>query len=131
MSANIRNDGTVRQLDRAAEGDERIIESDVTDASRLVRLLNRILKELQTLRRRWWPHRIDFEDVTVDATGTTQVPLQHNLNGRVRWWVVDWIADSTGTRPNLWRDATTTSASTLVLLSGAAGVATIRCEEAG
>lgn len=129
MSANIAQDGTVRQLDRPAEPDENIVEKDVTDTERLVRLLMRIMRELTDLRRRWWPRRIDFEDVAVDDTNTTKYRLQHNFNGRARWWVVDWQSSAGG---GFWLDRHSDSdETTLVVTSGVVGVVTIRVEEAG
>lgn len=96
----------------------------------LVRRLEGILRDIAGITRRYRPERVDFEDFTVDATGTTANRFPHGLRGRVRWWVVDWIPASAGTRPNLWRDDATREG-VLVLLSGAEGVLTLRVEEAG
>lgn len=128
MSANIKASGDVRQLDAAREPDEVIDDVDVADHGILSRLLTRVLREVATLKRTWTPARIDFEDVTVDATGTTTYTLRHGLNGRVRFWVVDWSSTSAGAA--LARHADT-DANTLVLVSYVAGTATIRVEASG
>ncbi len=86
-----------------------------------------LLRGVAELRRRWVPHRLDFEDRVFDATGTTKYRLEHRFRGRVRWWVVDWLGT---VAPVLSRHADSTS-DVLVLVSYAAGTATIRIEEAG
>jgi hypothetical protein len=127
MSANIPTTGTPRQLDRPAQPEEQITEEHATDASRLSRLLMTVLRDIASLKRRWWPERLDFVDRVVDATGTTKYRLPHGLRGRVRWWVVDWQGSA---GPGLARHADT-DANTLVLVSYVAGTATVRVEEAG
>ncbi len=128
MSANIPAHGPIRQLDRRAEPDEQITDEQAKDPKRIARLLLSLLRDVAHLKRRWWPRRIDFEDRVVDATGTTLYRLQHGFGGRVRWWVVDWTGATV--EPRLVRNATTTN-DVLVLVSYAAGTATIRIEEAG
>lgn len=127
MSANIDRSGSIRQLDRRAEPDEQVLEEHVQDPPRLVRLLMGLLRDVARLKRSWRPRRIDFEDRAVDATGTTKYRFAHGLDGRVRWYVVDWQGAA---GPQLSRHADTTDGA-LVLVSHVAGTATIRVEEAG
>ena len=128
MSAIIPRSGPVRQLDRKAEPDEQVTTEQAKDPERVSRLLMSILRDLAQLKRRWAPRRIDFEDRTVDATGTALHRFSHNFAGRVRWWVVDWQASSGA--PSLRRHASSDE-NTLVLVSSVAGTASIRVEEAG
>ncbi len=128
MSANFPLRGPVKQLDRRAEPEEQITEDQATEPPRVARLLMSLLRDVATLKRRWWPRRLDFEDRAVDSTGTTLYRFEHRLGGRVRWWVVDWQS-SVGS-PWLNRDATTSN-DVLVLVSLVSGTATIRIEEAG
>ena len=128
MSAIIPRSGPVRQLDRKAEPDEQVTTEQAKDPERVSRLLMRILRDLAQLKRRWAPRRIDFEDRTVDATGTTLHQFTHNFAGRVRWWAVDWQASSGA--PSLRRHVSSNE-NTLVLVSSVSGTATIRVEEAG
>ncbi len=128
-AARIAADGTVTRLDGRADAEEIITDDDVKEPAKLTRLLSRILSNVAALKRVSAPRRLDFEDVVVSTAGAS-VPLQHNLNGRVRWSVVDWEC-ATNVAPILRKDATNTTASTLVLLSYVAGTATIRVEAAG
>jgi hypothetical protein len=128
MAATVPASGVVRQLDRPASPDEVMSEVDAQNAVKLARVLLRILKDVATLKRRWWPDRIDFEDFPVSTAGAT-VTLNHGLGGRVRWWLVDWESSGT-TAPILKRTSATTNDS-LVLASYVAGTATIRVEAAG
>lgn len=72
---------------------------------------------------------IVFQDVPLPALGNT-ITLNHGLNRRVMWEVVDWTDPPTGalpsTPPGLVRSALDTTANTLVLRSYVAGVASIR-----
>ncbi len=128
-AARIEADGRVKILDGKAEPDAVVTESDAKDPAKLARLLARLLKDIATVRRRFTAKRIDFEDVAVSTAGAT-VSLQHNLNGRVRWWLAGWQSSGT-TAPILKESATATTAQTLVLMSYVAGTATIRVEGAG
>lgn len=127
MSANIPIRGKPRQLDKPAEAAAPIVEKDVQDPTRLVRLILDILRDLRNVTRRWLPHRLDFEDREVDDTGTTKYRLEHKFDAPVRWWLVDWTGDAA---PNLRRHAES-DANTLVLTSTSEGTATIRVEQAG
>lgn len=118
--------GKVRALSKKQQPREQVTEKQVTSPAYLARLAMRVLAEIADLRRRFAPRRVDFEDVLVDATGTTLNQFPHNFGGRVRWWVVD----AAGAVPALVRDAST-DASTLRLTSTVACVVTIRIEEAG
>lgn len=129
MSANIDTSvdpAKVTQLDRSAEPDV-VTPEEVNDATRLARLIKRVLRDLAGLLRRWAPDRIDFEKQAVDATGTTLYSFQHDFEGTVRWWVVDWTGAAA---PALSKHETTTDR-TLVLVSYVAGTLTLRVEEAG
>ena len=128
MSVNYSAAGAPRKLDKALEPAENVDAADAADPGKLARLLGRVLREIATLKQAWTPSRVDFEDVAVDATGTTKYPLRHALDGRVRFWVVEWQSGSAG--PALARHAET-DANTLVLVSYAAGTATIRVEASG
>lgn len=71
---------------------------------------------------------IVFQDVDLPATGTT-IRLQHNLNKRVMWRVVDWTDPITGvnpsTAPALVKSLGDTTPNTLVLRSYVVGRASI------
>lgn len=127
-AARIDSAGKVWNLDGRVEPDENITELDVQDPAKLSKLLGRVLASQATLRRNFVPRRLDFEDVAV-GTLAAAVPLQHGLNGRVRWWIVDWT--SSGTAAPVLRRGAATDSNTLVLESYVAGTATIRIEEAG
>jgi len=129
MSARITPAGRVYQLDRPAQPDEAVTEEDVADRSKLARLLMRVLKNVATVLRRFHPRRIDFEDRDVGESGAI-LRLTHGFDTRVRWAVVDWVPTVDGTRHALQRH-TSTDTKTLALASYAAGVATVRVEEAG
>jgi hypothetical protein len=115
--------GKSRQLDGRAAPEEIVTESDVSDASKLAKLLTRIVRDLAALRARFYPRRTDFEDVAVGAGTTHRLP--HNLGGRVRWWVVDQSGAAAITKN------ASTDANVLVLDSAVACRVTIRVEEAG
>ena len=125
MSAIV-NGTKARRLERAAGAEESVTEADAADAPKLARLLVRMLRDIATLKRRWWPRYIDFEDVVVDNTGTTKYRFEHGFGGRVRWWPVD----AQTAAPSLRRHADS-DANTLVLVSSASATVTIRVEEAG
>lgn len=128
-AARVDNAGKVTQLGPKPAPDETVTVEDVQDPAKLAKLATRILASLAALRLTWVPRRIDFEDVAVSTSGAT-VTLQHNFNGRVRWWLVGWQSSGT-TAPILKESTTATDANTLVLLSYVAGTATLRVEEAG
>lgn len=119
--------GKSRQLDRKPQPDEQVTEEDAADAPKLARRLTQQQKDIVELQQPFVPRRIDFEDITVDATGLVRYRFVHRFGGRVRWWVVDW---SGGAGAALLRDGQT-DANVLVLVSVSAGVATVRVEEAG
>lgn len=124
-AAIVPSKGRSRQLDGRAEPDEVITPEDAADSTKLARLLIRILQEVATLRRRWWPRHIDFEDID---TNVATIRLPHGFGGRVRWWIVDQD-DAFGTF--LGRSLSARDDNTLVLTSGGSGIVTIRVEEAG
>lgn len=125
----ITSTGAVKQLDGKAEPDQQVTEADVQDAPKLARLLTSLLKDVATLRRRFRPRRVDFENITCSAGGVT-FPLQHRFGGKVRWWVVEWQITGGSGAPIL-QTWTGTDSNTLVLWSDKAGIATIRVEESG
>jgi hypothetical protein len=127
MPARIDRAGKVHQLDRPAEPDELVTEEDVKDAPKLARILVRILKDIATIKRRFWPRRTDFEDREVTSGDTLRLP--HNFNARVRWWVVDWIPTTPGDIPVFERSATTTTR-VLALDVGNSGLVSVRVEVA-
>lgn len=128
MSAKSTRTNEVFALDRPPQLDERVTEDDVKDASKLARLLMRVLKDIATLKRRFVPRRIDFEDRAVLGGG--KLRLNHGWGGRVRWWVVDWVPTSPTDSP-VFERTTATDSKTLVLSVGNPGTVTIRVEESG
>lgn len=130
MSAKVKTDGTVQQLDRKADPDEQVTEAQVKDAKTLARLLMNALKDVAAIKRRWWPRFLDFEDHVFDGSGTTRHRFPHYFRGRVRWYVVDWKSMAGGQDYILEKHADTDE-NALVLVSSEAGKATIRVEEAG
>jgi hypothetical protein len=128
MAAIVEADGRIRQLDRPAMPDESITEADVQDPSKLVRLVLRLLKDIALLKRRFWPKRLDFEDIECVAGET--IRLEHGFGGRVRWWQVEWTGTGVGTFGGFEQTAAT-DRNTLVLLVVDNGTATVRVEQAG
>lgn len=121
--------GRMRQLDKPATGSDRFTAADAKDAEKLARKVQSLEDRLTGLERAFRPRWIEFEDVTVAASGAT-VRLPHGFNGRVRWEVRGWRTSST----LLWlfkEDTSATDANALVLLSYVAGTAVIRVVEAG
>lgn len=127
MSAKVPKNGPTQQLDTRPEPEEQVTEEQVQDPSRLARFLMTLLRDVATLKRRFIPTFIDFEDITVDATGLTRYRFSHNFGGRVRWYVIDWAG---GAGPAMLFDGTSDD-NTLVLVSVSAGIASIRVEKAG
>ncbi len=119
--------GKSRQLDGRVAPDESITEADAADAGKLARLLKRILRDLASLKARFYPKRTDFEDCAVGASTTHRFP--HGFNGRVRWWVIDQIGGGGSPASLAKNDAT--DRNTLVLDSTVACTITLRVEEAG
>ncbi len=127
-AAKVDKDGTITQLGPKAGPDEVVSAEDVQDPVKLSKLLTKVLAAQAKQRRDWVPRSLDFEDLTCDGAGGV-LTLQHNLGGRVRWWVVDW--ESVGAVTPILIAAPGTDESTLTLASYSAGIATIRVEEAG
>lgn len=128
-AAKVNKAGLVVQLGSKPTPDETVDVEDVKDPHKLTRLLGRILLELSQLRRRFMPRHVDFEDLTLGATGNTS--LQHNFSGRVRWWIVDYEIVGASGAPILAKNSTLTTANTLVLASYKTALVTVRVEEAG
>lgn len=126
MSTNVRKDGTAVIVDAKRKPVDQITESQVQDPKRLAQLLQDGFSDAAIKAERFAPNRIDFEDRTLDATGTTKHSFEHKLGKRVRWFVVDWSGSGGGAE--LSKDSSSTL-DTLVLVSYRAGVATIRIEE--
>lgn len=129
MAARVSSTGKVYQLDRPAEPEQRVTEEDVQQPSKLARMLMALLKDVADIKRRFFPRRIDFEDVEVDNTGGKKFYFHHNFGGRVRWWPVD-VVDLGGGQAALTRHADSDN-DTLVLVSNASARVTIRVESAG
>lgn len=128
-AARVEASGKMVPLGPKAQADQTITEADVTDTSKLTKLLVKLLTDVAALRRRFAPRRIDFEDVPVSTAGAA-VNLEHGFGGRVRWWIAGW--QSSGTAAPILKESTTlTTNSTLSLQSYVAGTATIRVEAAG
>jgi len=130
VSANFNKAGAVQKLDVQVEPSETIDDLDVADPVVLSRTLTRIMKDIATLKQVWAPRRIDFEDVVFDDSGTVPHRFRHGLGGRVRWFVVDWTGSGATTAAALARHSDT-DANTLVLVSLAEGVGTLRVEASG
>lgn len=128
MSARIDQAGKVYQLDRQAEPDEAFSEEDAKDAKKLSRVVFYLLRDVATLKRRFWPKTIDFEDREVLSGDALR--LTHKLGARVRWWVVDWQPTAPTDSPVFERSSATTL-DVLVLDVGNPGTVTIRVEVAG
>ena len=126
--ARVSNDGKVTTLGPKASPDDVVTTEDVKDETKLARLLGKVLADVSMLRARWYPRKIDYEDVVV--TAGLETSFQHNFNGRVRWWVVGWRSTGAGSATQ-FENQSISDANTLVLYSGESGIATIRIEEAG
>lgn len=107
-----------------------VTAKDVQDPELLARLLGEALADLADLRSQWNPRTVYFRDVAVDGTGSVKYPFEHRFGGRVNYTVVRWKPTTLGDPHDLEVDASTTD-DRLVLVSGWAGVATVRVEEAG
>lgn len=130
MSAVIPPTGNkIRQLDKAHQPDEQVTANQVQDPSTLARILMRIMADVAKLKRAFAPAYLDFEDHVFDGTGTTPNRFTHRLNGRVRWWVVDWT-DLTGLGPRLIKHKSS-DLNTLALVSLNAGTGTVRISISG
>jgi hypothetical protein len=122
--------GDVVKLDGRADVPINVTADDVQDADKLARMLQTALREIAMLRRRWNPDVLFFRDRTVDATAATKYRLAHQFAGRVNWYVAKWDPTVAGTEVRLDEHADTDE-NTLVLVSAAAGVVTIKVEAAG
>ena len=133
-AAKVGSDGKVIALGPRSSPNDAVSIDDVQDKTKLARLLGKLSDIAAMLVARWYPRRIDFQDVVLGTFGTP-VTLQHNFGGRVNWWVVDWITTSNAAPVLVRRDGTAgvgiTTNDTLALGSYVAGTATIRVEEAG
>lgn len=124
-AALIPSKGAARVLDGRAEPDEVVTPEDASDPSKLARLLIRILRELATMRRRWWPRRIAYVDID---SSVSPIRLAHGFGGRVHWWLGD-VDDAFSTL--IGRNRAASDGNTLVLTSSGSGIVTIYVEEAG
>lgn len=129
-AAVVRKTGAVRSLEGRASPTQRLTSEQVQDPERLTREVNELRETAAKQERRHDPRRIDFEDISVDGTGTTQFRLAHGFGGRVRWWPVDW-SGSGGLGGAACERHEATDANTLVLVSYVPGTVTVRVEEAG
>jgi len=139
MSANIDEDGTVKQLDRRPEPDEHVTSDTVQDKVRLSKFLLQLFREVSALKRRWAPNRIDFrKTVTGSGSAPHTVLLQHNFAGPVVWWVAkatNATTDVTGLSTTaimpLVVEQPSSTDTTLYLKFYYSAVVTIRVEESG
>lgn len=133
MSVNIDyRTGKVTQLDIISEGSSLITENDVKDSGALVRALMFLIREIDKIRGRWRPHRIDFHHIV--STGTSGSPetfrLKHGFNSDVVWWPVDCQLAGTVVVPLIMR-SDPQDANTLTLAVYYPATLTIRVEAAG
>lgn len=128
MAARIARSGRVYQLDRPAEPTELVSEEDAKDTAKLARLLIRILSDLASIKRRFFPRWVDFEDR--DVVSGDVMRLTHDFGGRVRYWVVDWRPATPGDVAAFDRNEDTDE-KTLLLNVGNTGMVTMRVEAAG
>jgi hypothetical protein len=136
-AARVTRDNAVIALDRAPQLDERVTEEDVKDAGKLSRLLMRILKDIASLKRRFYPRRRDFEDRAITGAGSVY-RFEHRFGGRVRWWISQWKPASTAGNYIPLLAESSQDGTTLVLtnvsvlgINAFTGTVTIRVEEAG
>jgi hypothetical protein len=128
-----------RQLEKPTEPEEIIKPEDAGDTTKLSQLLQRILKKLTELGRRWAPHRLDFEDLVVAGSDVSPetIRLTHMFDGPVRWWVVNTRSGGTIALPYIQESHEVTTGvplsdrNTLVLDVYYEATLTIRVEEAG
>lgn len=125
--AKVASDGTVTQVGPRIPPDVNVTAEDVEDTSKLARFITSIFRDLAALKARWYPRRVDFEDVVVVTS--RDYSFQHNFNGRVRWWPVEWSSGSAV--PPTFVQQISTTANTLVLGAYQDGTVTIRIEEVG
>lgn len=88
-SAKINAQGKIIMLGAATLPDQGVTAEDVKDPTNLATVLSSLLASVAELKSRWAPRSLDYEDVVVGAAGAVK-SLQHNLAGRVRWWVSQW-----------------------------------------
>lgn len=127
-AAKIATDGKATLLGPKPGPDTIVTPENVQNAPALARMIATLFRSVAQLRARWYPRRIDFEDIPVGSIGALVQPLEHGFKGRVRWWVVGWQTTS-GSGHSLREFSTTDT--TLTLMSYVAGSACIRVEEAG
>ncbi len=144
MSALVPLNGPIRQLDGRAAPDEVVTAEDAADTAKLARLLIRLLSEIATLKRRFFPRRIDIEK---RLTANAYYAFTHGLGTKVRWYVIGWKANSFSANWSLTLmeepadlASPKTNSNTLYLLNagnaGAGanyglGIVTLRIEESG
>lgn len=127
-----------RQLEKPTEPQEIVKPEDTQDATKLSQLLQRVLKQVTVLVRRWAPNRLDFEDIVVAGSSGTpeQIRLTHMFDGPVRWWVVNARSGGTVALPYIQEahdgsGVPLSDRNTLVLDVYYEATLTIRVEEAG
>lgn len=127
MSAVVTAQGSLRQVKPGQRTPDVISEPEVQNSTILTRAINAMRRDIADLLSAWKPKLIDYEDVVVDATGTTLYRFPHGFGKRVRWWPVSW----NGAAAISLSQHGDTDNNTLVLVSRAVGTVTIRVEEAG
>ena len=106
---------------RAGSVDGQVTEETAGDPGRLSQLLTRLVIAVRGLER---IQRKPFQDFDIAPGASGTITVHHRFNGAVRWWVVDWQGSAA---PNLRRSNTST-ATELVLTTGAAGTGVLRVE---
>jgi hypothetical protein len=129
-AAKVDSSGKVTQLGGRVQPDIVVTAKDVEDTEKLARMLQQVLNDLAALKRQWAPRFTDFEELTMDATGTTKYRLRHGFGGKVRWWVVD--SPELGAPDVQLQAHPDTDEDTLVLVSFSSVInIVVRVEEAG
>ncbi len=126
-TAFVTSDSAMVPLDGKAPSQIIVTPKDVQDPEKLARQLQDALNSIAELKRAWQPRRLYVRDVPVTTLGSYR--FEHRFGGRVNWWVVMWVPDSSGNGFAFELDPSSDD-DTLVLFSGQDGTATICIEEA-
>lgn len=114
---------------RSVSADRFVISPEnIEDPEVLAELIDDLQGRIADLEASQPGESVDFEDVAVSTAGTT-VKLSHQMGGRVRYWMTDWVPSAANTVPDIEKDTTNTTANVLVLKSYVAGRLTFRVEK--
>lgn len=122
--------GTVQKSRRTVSRAASVQDEEVKDPGKLAELLRGAMKRIADLEAKVPADAVEFEVIVGAAAALTS--MRHNLNGPVRWFVVNWTGSPTATpvsAPALVVNSTSDN-NTLVLKSYVAGQAIIRVERA-